>query len=156
MHLASETALRSTLQLEEEEIALIMLRLTFGGRACPSEWGSASETICDLTNALLNDPTWDPEQLYNPQSDDLPELVSLPDDIELGQARELAIEVPVSDIGSADVYIDDIFGFAANLPDTDNIIRLERACLLALHALATQSTLTSPSHATQWLPKTSS
>lgn len=147
MHLSFETALRSTLQLEEDNIALIMLRLTFGGKACPSEWGSASETICDLTNALLNDPTWNPEQLYNPQSDDLPEQISLPDDIELGQARELAIKVPVSNVGSADVYIDDIFGFAADLPGTDNIIRLERACLLALHALAR------PKHPNEPIPR---
>ena len=66
MHIAFETALRSALQFEEEEIAVIMLRLTFGGKACPSEWGAASEIFCDLTNALLNDPSWDPEELYNP------------------------------------------------------------------------------------------
>ena len=147
MHIAFETALRSALQFEEEEIAVIMLRLTFGGKACPSEWGAASEILCDLTNALLNDPSWDPEELYNPQSDDLPEPASPMEGVELGQARELAIEVPVSDVGSTDVYIDDLFGFAADLPGTDNVRRLERACLLILHALAR------PKHPNEPIPR---
>ena len=116
MHLGFETALRSTLQLEEEAITVIMLRLTFGGQACPSEWGSASKTICDLTNALLNDPTWNPTLLYNPQSEDLPELVSLPNNIEREKARELAIEVPVSDVGSAEIYLEPIISSDSKEP----------------------------------------
>lgn len=146
-HLAYETALRSTLQLEDEEISLIMLRLTFGGSACPSEWGSVSETICDLANALLNDPTWDPEELYNEQSLDLPEIEFLPGNVEIAKARELAIKVPVSSVGSTDVYIDDFFGFAVNVPGSDNVRRLERACLLAIHAIAR------PTHPNEPIPR---
>ena len=129
MHLSSKTALRSTLQLEEEEISVIMLRLTFGGWACPSEWESASETICDLMNALMNDPSWDSEQLFNPQSSELPKLTSLPDNIKLGEAREFVTPVPVSDVSSTDIFIDDLFRFAMDLPNSNNISRLEQpAC----------------------------
>lgn len=136
MHLDAKTALRSTLQLERENLAVIMLRLTFGGRACPSEWGSASETICDLANAIINDPSWDPDSLFNEQSLELPRPESMPDEVEIKEGRESMIEAPVSDVGASEVFIDDIFSFAVDLPQTNNIKRLERACLLALHVFA--------------------
>lgn len=56
MHLDWITALRSTTQLPEDEIAIVALRLTFGGRACPAMLGAMSETVCDLANAITNDP----------------------------------------------------------------------------------------------------
>ena len=75
----------------------------------------------------MNDPSWDPKQLFNPQSNKLPKLTSLPDDIKLEQAKELAISVPVSDVGSTDIFVDDLFGFTVDLPNSNNISRLERA-----------------------------
>ena len=52
LHLHSETALRATTQLPELELALMSLRLTFGGAPGPYEWSVISETICDLTTAI--------------------------------------------------------------------------------------------------------
>ncbi len=66
MHLHWLTALRSCIQLPEEDIAIIALRLTFGGQSCPPEWGALSESVCDLTNVLLSDPDWDPDELFSP------------------------------------------------------------------------------------------
>lgn len=136
MHLSWQTALRSCTQLPEDRVAVMALRLTFGGRACPSEWSCLSEMVCDLANALINDPSWDPDDLYNPQSLRIPEMKSLPEDIKIAEAKELVIDVPVSDKGGADVFIDDTFAFAVDLPGTDNIKRLERGPLLALHAIS--------------------
>ena len=136
MHLNADTAVKSCIQLPDQDIVLMYLRLTFGGKPCPSEWGALSETVCDLANAILSDPDWDPEALFNPQSTELPEPASLPDDIEIAKARELVVNLPVNSTGYADVFIDDTFAVSVDLPGTDNIKRLERATLLALHTVA--------------------
>jgi hypothetical protein len=60
----------------------------------------------------------------------------LPDDVEIAKARELVIDVPVDESGYADIYIDDTFAAVVNLPGSDNIKRLERAPLLAIHSIA--------------------
>ena len=57
-------ALKTATQLPDEEIAIIMLRLTFGGAPCPSEWGIMLESICDLVNELLKCKDWDPKELH--------------------------------------------------------------------------------------------
>lgn len=136
MHLNAETAARACIQLPDQDLALMYLRLTFGGKPCPSEWGALSESVCDLTNALLSNREWDPDTLLNPQSLELPEPEFLPDEIKLGKARELVMDIPVQDTGYADVFIDDTFAIVADLPGSDNIKRLERATLLALHTVA--------------------
>ena len=52
-HLNAMIAIQTCTQLPSEGLALLMLRLTFGGAPCPSEWGSIAESICDLANAIL-------------------------------------------------------------------------------------------------------
>lgn len=51
-HLNAETAIQTCTQIPEEKLAIIALRLTFGGTPGPYEWGAISEPICDLVNAL--------------------------------------------------------------------------------------------------------
>jgi hypothetical protein len=45
-----KTALKTAMQLLDKAIAIIMLRLTFGGAPCPFEWDIMLELICDLAN----------------------------------------------------------------------------------------------------------
>ncbi len=40
-------ALKTATQPQDDAIAIITLRLTFGGAPCPFEWGIMSESICD-------------------------------------------------------------------------------------------------------------
>ena len=135
MHLNWLTALRSCTQLPEEDIAIIALRLTFGGRSCPPEWGALSESVCDLTNALLSDPDWDPDELFSPAALRLPSRRLLGDDEEFGKARKLAIDVPVDDC-YCDVYIDDKVSIGVDLPGTKNVTKVERGALLAIETTA--------------------
>jgi hypothetical protein len=90
----------------------------------------------------------DPEELFNPQSLELPEPIFLSDDVKFQKARELVVDIlnstgaklgiltPVQDTGYADVFIDDTFAITVDVPGSDNIKRLERATLLALHAVS--------------------
>lgn len=92
------------------------------------------------------------EKLFNPQSLQIPPMAALPDDVEIAEAAELMHQILVSDVGGEDVFIDDTFAFAVNLPGSDNIRGLERGTLLALDAISRPlETTTYPFQGTQWL-----
>jgi hypothetical protein len=74
MHLNVEMARQTCTHLPEDGILLMALRLTFGGTACPSKWCSMSETICDLTNEIMGDETWDPTKLCSPNAHLVPKI----------------------------------------------------------------------------------
>ncbi len=46
-------AFQTCTQLPSEDLALMMLQLTFGGALYQSKWGSITESICNLVNATL-------------------------------------------------------------------------------------------------------
>ena len=136
MHLDAKSACQTCTQIPEHEVAIIALRLTFGGSPNPSEWGAVSETCCDLVNALLHDPDWDPLELEAPYQDLIPPYEPLPDDIPFAAAKKQFVDIPVNDKGKNEVFIDDLMGATVDLPGTNNVQRLERALLLAIHVLA--------------------
>ena len=52
LHLHSENAVKTVTQLPELDLAMMSLRLTFGGAPGPYEWSVISETVCDLTTLI--------------------------------------------------------------------------------------------------------
>jgi hypothetical protein len=111
-----------------------MLRLTFGGAPCPSEWGSIAKSICDLANAILLNDEWDPLSLQSLAQHLVPNKITLEDDIPFGIRRDLIVDIPVDPRGTVDLYIDDFCGLTVDI--NDNATRLERAPLLALGSAA--------------------
>jgi hypothetical protein len=93
-----------------DNMLLIALRMTFGGSACPSLWGIISETLADLSNALVHNTHWNHNELYDTISDDLDHPLSLPDSLPFHPAKELSVTLPKNDLGQVDIYIDDIIG----------------------------------------------
>ena len=132
LHMSSNTAKQSCTQLPHEELALMSLRLTFGGTPCPFEWGVISETICDLATALLLDENWNPDDLHAPNQNDFPTPIFLPDDIPFEQGRELIVDVSINERGTHDIFIDDLVGLGLDLPSCNNKSRSEAAPLLAI------------------------
>ena len=111
----------------------MFLRLTFGGKACPSEWSVLAEPKCDLSNALLHDDDWDPTTLASPSQHRVPqpnrdEEMHRP----FGVGRELVVEIPINHRGIYDIYLDDIIGLTIDMPGTNNIERSAGAHLLAI------------------------
>ncbi len=133
-HLNWLTAMKTITQLPDEELAIILLWLTFIGSPGPYKWGVISESICDLANALLLDNNWNPHQLAALTS--IPIKQILDDYIPFGIGKDLIVDFPVDPRGMLDVYIDDTVGLTVNLPDTDNADWMERAPLLAIHTAA--------------------
>ena len=135
-HLNARTAIQTCTQLPEENIAVVALRLTFGGSPGPYEWGVISESICDLATAILQDDDWDPNILRAPNASLVPEKKLLSNSVPFGVGKELIVDVPVDPRGIEDVYIDDTVGLCVDIQSTNNATRLENAVLLAIHVAA--------------------
>jgi hypothetical protein len=133
-HLNEKIAVQSITQLPDENLALISLRLTFGGAPGPYEWGVISESVCDLANALLHDDEWDPRHLSAPKTP--PPMEALDDNIPFGIGKPLIVDIPVDPRGTVDCYIDDTVGLTVDLEDTDNTDRMRNVIPLAIHATA--------------------
>ena len=136
LHLNHRTGVQSCMQLPEIGIALLALRLTFGGAPCPYEWSIISELVCDLATAILTNVDWESHELYSPDQEKIPSPAFLPDDIPFGEGKELIVDLQINDHGTHEMYLDDLIGLGIDLPGTDNIHRSERAPLLAIHTCA--------------------
>ena len=104
-----------------------MLRLSVGGKLCPFEWDVISESICDLTNTILHDNSWDPYDLTAPNQHLVPERTLLADSIPFRQGLELIVDIPINPQGTHNIYIDDIISLTIGIPGTDHV-----ACAKAL------------------------
>ena len=112
------------------------LRLTFGGSACPYEWGIISESVCDLSMALQQSKDRDPHSLKSKLGDLVPEAKFLPADSPFAEGKDLIIDFPVDPRGTSDVYIDDIISLCVDIEGTDNIERLRQCSLLAINIVS--------------------
>jgi len=146
-HLHWKTAIQTCTQLPEESLAIIALRLTFGGAPGSFEWGVISESICDLAMRILHDEEWDPATLHAPEPELVPPAEFLDDAIPFGKGKQLIVDVPVNPRGVTDVFIDDTIGLTVDIEGSNNIIRLERAILLAIHVAAR------PKHSAEPIPR---
>jgi hypothetical protein len=133
-HLNATIAAQTCTQLPSKGLALLMLRLTFGGAPCPLEWGSIAESICNLANAILLNDDWNPLSLQLPAQHLVPNKIILDNDIPFGIGRDLIVDIPVDPRGTVDLYIDDLCGLTVDIDD--NATRLERAPLLVLGSAA--------------------
>jgi hypothetical protein len=94
--LHTSTALQTVTQIPEDNIAIITLRLTFGGSPGPFKWGVMSKTICDLANKLLKCKDCDPLTLHLSVQKEIPTCQYLDNNIPFAEGRELIVEVPIN------------------------------------------------------------
>ena len=132
-HYNGRTATKSLTQVIINGLTLLLmaLRLTFGGKPCPSEWSCISESVTDLANDILSCPDWDPEQTHAPDQAAFPRPRSLPDNIPFAQAKATIVAIPIEDDGKCDVYIDDMVTMGPDLPGL--LPRLSAAMPLSIH-----------------------
>jgi hypothetical protein len=136
-------------QLVKIGILLMMLRLSFGGKPCPSEWGVILETICDLANAILHNNDWDPDKLFAPNQHLVPVRTLLDDDTPFAKGAELIADIPIDPRGMHDLYINNIIGLTVDIPGTDHVARGQAAALLAI------DTTPWPNHPEEPIPRKS-
>jgi hypothetical protein len=117
-------------------MAIVTFQNTFNGVPCPYEWGIKSETICDFANELIVSKEWNLLTLHATVQPLIPPKKILANNLPLGQARKLIIDVPVDPRGKIDVYIDNTTGLTVNVPGMDNATCMEAAIPLAIEVAA--------------------
>jgi hypothetical protein len=111
-----------------------MLRLTFVGVPCPLEWGSITESICNLANAILLSDDWNPLSLQSPAQHLVPDKIVWANDTPFGIGRDLIVDIPANPRGTVELYINDFVGLTVDI--NNNAVRLKRAPLLAVGSAA--------------------
>ena len=141
VHLRGQAALQScvsTLGLQQSDdpvLALIGLRMTFGGRPNPAIFCEISDCIVDLAIALSQCPNWSPATMPSSYSHVLKAPVRLPEDIPFAQAAPSLVQPPVPEAGTADGFIDDVFSANVVTDKNERADRLAQAVLLAMEIL---------------------
>jgi hypothetical protein len=121
----------SSVKINGEQFVLLNMRLSFGGSACPSEWCLISESITDLANRILEDDSWNPNELPPKLLNKLPPTEILDNSIPFANAKPLLVDIPLEKFGKSDVYIDDVCTVGV-LRDGKDELRLKSSVLLAM------------------------
>ena len=74
--------------------------------------------------------------MFSPTQSLVPPYKPLPDDIPFAPGKKLFVDVPVNEKGFADIYIDDVINLGIDLPNTDNLKRLDSSVLLSIYVIA--------------------
>jgi hypothetical protein len=138
VHFRAELALHScilTKGLGGLDLALVSLRTTFGGSLCPLIFSEISETVTNLTNAIIRCSDYDPASFLSHCSHLLGPAKVEPDDVPLAAARSLRVDPEADEFGTADVVLDDIFSAIPQLDGDSPGDRGAQAALLALDVL---------------------
>ena len=141
-HLNAEAAVQTCTQLPEGNLAIMALSLIFGGCACPYEWGVISESICDLSMALLHSDDWDPSSLRPKLGDVVPGPKFLLDDVPFAEGKYLIVNIQVDSRGTSDVYIDNTTSLCVDIEGSDNLERLHCVFAASLPSMWPQGTST--------------
>eukprot|EP00957_Ditylum_brightwellii_P107943 8233778-Ditylum_brightwellii.AAC.1 len=120
-HINKKVAVQTCTQLPDKDLAIMALQLTFGGTPGPYEWGVVSEAICDLANTILHGNAWLPDTLCSPIQHLVLPKRSAPQDVLMGMAEQLNVNITIDPRGTIDVYIDITIGLTVNLLGTDNV-----------------------------------
>jgi hypothetical protein len=129
-HLHPTTAIQTITQFVQMGLAFISLRLTFGGAPNPNFWSEVSESITDLSNALLQCKSWDPNKTKSNLQDKVPSLKPNTDTRKFTPSLPTSVQIKVSDSGQTDCYIDDL---TTTIVESDeNCTRASAAALLAI------------------------
>ena len=102
-------------------MAIVALRLTFGGAPGPYEWGLLSESICVLSIAIFQDSGWDPTSLCVPDGHLVHSPLFLDESIPFVEVKYLIIDVPVDARGTSAVYIDNTISLTVDVKNSNNI-----------------------------------
>jgi hypothetical protein len=129
--LNGDTAARCIITMGD--IALLSLRLTFGGTPCPNEFCIISEICADLANDILHSDNWDPTTLHSPHTISLPLEKDSSEHSPFTPGKDLDVYLFPDPRGKVEIYIDD--GITV-IPDiNDNRLRGTNAMALAIHTI---------------------
>ena len=115
-----------------DELAFLCLRLPFGTTPVPAEYMTIREAEIDLGNDLLQDQSWDTNDLNSPHRSLLPTEEKQQSESHLEKSDPLAVDITATE-ASIDSFIDDITTITVD--DDHWIDRAKSAALLVIHTL---------------------
>ena len=113
-------------------LAYLLTRLPFGATCGPSRYSEISEPMFDTANDLIEDESWDPDDLKSPHQNKLQPPEKLPADIQFARAKQLEVQVPSREV-VVDGYIDDSITIV--LDKKDNLKKGQNAIPLLVHGI---------------------
>ena len=116
-----------------DKLSFICLRLPFGTTPAPAEYMTVIEAAIDLDNGILQDESWDTDDLEYPHQSLLLQEEKNQSSSHLATADPLALDITATD-ASIDGFIDDII--IITVDDKHWIGRAESAALLVIHTLS--------------------
>ena len=120
-NLNANTEIKNCTHLLEEDLAIVALRLTFGGSPGPYEWGVLSKSICDLSIATTQDAGWDPTSFCALNVHLVPVSLFLDDSIPFAEGKYLITYVLIDARGTTEVCIDDTIALTVDVEDSNNV-----------------------------------
>ena len=129
LHVFPQHAVLTTIVMKL--LAFLLTRLPFGATCGPSRYSEISEALFDTANAIIEDETWDPDELRSPHDDKLQPAENLDMTIKFAKAKELDVKIPLREI-VVDGYIDDSITVVLN--KKGNLKRGQNAIPLVVHA----------------------
>jgi hypothetical protein len=133
LHIMSDTAAQAVVLIED--MALVALRMTFGGSPNPSIWSDVFELACDTCNMLSRSNFWNAEDsptFESPhQTRYIQQPVYLPNKVNLGQAWPMTFLLQSDTAPFTECYLDGLF--SCFLDQLRQIWQGSRNALLVLH-----------------------
>jgi hypothetical protein len=117
------------------DLALVSLGATFAGSPCPSIFSEISETVTDLTNAIIRCSDYNPAPFPSHYSHLLGPAKVEPVNVPLAAARSLMVDPENDEFGTADVFLYEIFSAIPQLDGASPGDHGVQAALLALDVL---------------------
>jgi hypothetical protein len=106
-------------------------RMPFGGKPCAKKFSNMTDIVCDLSQWIINDPSWEPASLQSSIGE-----IPQPSEYEFGtkaEARQLLDGIDCEQI-YVDAYIDD-FATIVAATESSLILKAQHAVPLALDTL---------------------
>ena len=129
LHVCSAHSVLSTTIIDE--IAYFLGRLPFGSSEGPGKHDIPSNMCVELAQKIVDDPTWDPSELFSPRANDIPDDLRLPADAPFGKAHPLKVDMDEFKPCYIDGFIDDLITIVLDKLDLPDKAR--NAVALALH-----------------------
>lgn len=101
------TTCARTVVVDEDGIAHIYLRMTFGGKPNPAIFCEFSETATDLANEILLCDDWHPDIVRGPLQEYIGKPKREADHVPFASSAPMAVDPEPTDTGKIDVFLDD-------------------------------------------------
>jgi hypothetical protein len=132
MYLSWDTAIQTVTQIPQLLLALMILCLSFGCAPGPFKLSMALEILWDMTIAIMHNTEWNPYKPHGRNQHLVPPLEFLDNLIPFTKDLQLIVDIPVDPRGTTNDYIDDLISKIVDVEGMDNLVRCDRAPLLAI------------------------